>query len=53
MTTIAIIGLGYVGLPLALQFSRSGARGIGIDIAPAKVEKSKRCESYIKHIAAY
>ncbi|NLC81014.1 MAG: hypothetical protein GX748_07515, partial [Lentisphaerae bacterium] len=26
MTTIAIIGLGYVGLPLALQFCRSGAK---------------------------
>ncbi|NLG00332.1 MAG: hypothetical protein GX565_09295, partial [Lentisphaerae bacterium] len=32
MKTIAIIGLGYVGLPLALQFSRSGATVIGIDI---------------------
>ena len=30
MTTIAIIGLGYVGLPLALQFCRSGAKVVGI-----------------------
>jgi UDP-N-acetyl-D-glucosamine dehydrogenase len=50
MTTISIIGLGYVGLPLALQFCRSGAKVIGIDIDPAKVEKLKRGESYIKHI---
>jgi UDP-N-acetyl-D-glucosamine dehydrogenase len=50
MTTIAIIGLGYVGLPLALQFCRSGAKVVGIDIDPAKVDKLKRGESYIKHI---
>ena len=50
MTTISIIGLGYVGLPLALQFCRSGAKVIGIDIDPAKVAKLKRGESYIKHI---
>src|ERR1044072_8856622 len=33
---IAIIGLGYVGLPLALQFARTGSRVIGLDIDPAK-----------------
>ena len=36
VTNIAVIGLGYVGLPLALQFARSGARVIGIDIDPSK-----------------
>jgi UDP-N-acetyl-D-glucosamine dehydrogenase len=51
MTTIAIIGLGYVGLPLALQFCRSGAKVVGIDIDPAKVDKLRRGESYIKHIS--
>ena len=50
MTTIAIIGLGYVGLPLALQFCRSGAKVVGIDIDPAKVDKLKRGDSYIRHI---
>jgi UDP-N-acetyl-D-glucosamine dehydrogenase len=50
MKTIAIIGLGYVGLPLALQFSRSGAKVIGIDIDPAKIEALKQGRSYIKHI---
>ena len=50
MKTIAIIGLGYVGLPLALQFSRSGATVIGIDIDPAKVDALKQGRSYIKHI---
>ena len=35
---IAIIGLGYVGLPLSLQFARSGATVLGLDIDSAKVE---------------
>lgn len=50
MKTVAIIGLGYVGLPLALQFSRSGAKVIGIDIDTSKVEALKQGRSYIKHI---
>ena len=50
MKTIAIIGLGYVGLPLALQFCRSGAKVIGIDIDDAKVNALKQGHSYIKHI---
>ncbi len=52
MKTIAIVGLGYVGLPLALQYCRSGAKVIGIDIDPAKVEALKQGRSYIKHITA-
>jgi len=48
---IAIIGLGYVGLPLSLQFARSGARVLGLDIDPAKVEALNAGRSYIKHIA--
>ena len=35
---IAIIGLGYVGLPLSLQFARNGVTVVGIDIDPAKDE---------------
>lgn len=38
MNSIAIIGLGYVGLPLALQFARSGATVLGLDIDPAKIQ---------------
>ncbi len=48
---IAIVGLGYVGLPLALQFARSGATVIGLDIDPAKVTALTAGRSYIKHIA--
>ncbi len=51
MKKIGIVGLGYVGLPLALQFSRSGARVTGIDIDPAKVESLTAGRSYIKHIS--
>jgi UDP-N-acetyl-D-glucosamine dehydrogenase len=47
---IAIIGLGYVGLPLSLQFARSGVEVLGLDIDPAKVEAIHSSESYIKHI---
>ncbi len=49
---LAIVGLGYVGLPLALQFSRRGVRVLGLDTDPAKVDAINRNESYIKHIAA-
>jgi UDP-N-acetyl-D-glucosamine dehydrogenase len=49
--TIAVIGLGYVGLPLSLQFARSGARVIGLDIDSAKIEAINSGRTYIKHIA--
>lgn len=52
MKTIAIVGLGYVGLPLALQFCRSGAKVVGIDIDASKVAALKEGRSYIKHISA-
>lgn len=51
MKTIAIVGLGYVGLPLALQFSRSGAKVVGIDIDAVKVSALNENRSYIKHIS--
>jgi UDP-N-acetyl-D-glucosamine dehydrogenase len=47
---IAIVGLGYVGLPLSLQFARSGVAVLGLDIDRAKVEALNRGESYIEHI---
>ena len=46
----AVIGLGYVGLPLSLQFARSGVNILGLDIDPAKVEALNCGRSYIKHI---
>ncbi len=47
---VGVIGLGYVGLPLVRLFSLKGFRVIGFDIDPAKIEKLKRGESYIKSI---
>jgi UDP-N-acetyl-D-glucosamine dehydrogenase len=47
---IAIVGLGYVGLPLSLQFARSGVPVVGLDIDPAKVQSLLAGRSYIKHI---
>ena len=44
---IGIIGLGYVGLPLAVTFAKGGYRIHGIDIDKDRVEKIKRGESYI------
>lgn len=49
---IAVVGLGYVGLPLALQFARSGVRVLGLDIDPLKVEALNAGRSYIHHIPA-
>jgi UDP-N-acetyl-D-glucosamine dehydrogenase len=49
-TTIAIIGLGYVGLPLLLAYARKGFTSIGIDIDPAKPAALLGGRSYIKHI---
>lgn len=47
---VGIIGLGYVGLPLAQTFIRGGYRVLGFDIDPAKVALLQRGESYIGHI---
>jgi UDP-N-acetyl-D-glucosamine dehydrogenase len=49
---IAVIGLGYVGLPLSLQFARSGVTVLGLDIDSAKVDALNQGRSYIRHIAA-
>ena len=47
---VAVIGCGYVGLPLALRFAEAGHRVIGFDTDPAKVEKLNRGQTYIQHI---
>jgi len=49
-TNIAIVGLGYVGLPLSLQFARSGVTVLGLDVDAKKVELLNQKTSYIKHI---
>jgi UDP-N-acetyl-D-glucosamine dehydrogenase len=52
MQKIAIVGLGYVGLPLSLQFARSGLHVIGLDIDATKVDALNSGRSYIRHIEA-
>ncbi len=47
---VGIIGLGYVGLPLALTFCEKGYAVVGFDVDPKKVEALGRGESYIAHI---
>jgi UDP-N-acetyl-D-glucosamine dehydrogenase len=49
---IAIVGLGYVGLPLSLQFARSGVTVLGLDVDRTKVELLNSGRSYIKHITS-
>ncbi len=52
MQTIAIVGLGYVGLPLGLQFAKSGLKVIGLDTDAKKVTAINAGQSYIHHIAS-
>ena len=47
---VGVMGMGYVGLPLALLLARRGFRATGFDIDSAKVEKLQRGESYIGHM---
>ncbi len=49
---IAIIGLGYVGLPLGLHFAQAGADVLGFDIDTNKVRQLNAGQSYILHIPA-
>lgn len=47
---VGIIGMGYVGLPLALASVEKDFPVIGFDVDPSKVEKLNRGEGYIKHL---
>ncbi|MCG8449859.1 MAG: NAD(P)-binding domain-containing protein, partial [Pirellulales bacterium] len=47
---VAVVGLGYVGLPLVDAFVRAGIRAIGYDVDQQKIDKLNRGESYIGHI---
>jgi UDP-N-acetyl-D-glucosamine dehydrogenase len=50
MPTIGIIGLGYVGLPLAVAFGRAGCNVIAVDVDPRKVESIRAGRSYIEDV---
>lgn len=49
---IAVIGLGYVGLPLALSLAEGGHRVVGVDAQPDKVAAVNEGQSYIRDISA-
>ena len=49
---IGIVGLGYVGLPLAVEFAKSGFSVVGLDVHAGKVASINRGESYIGDVTS-
>lgn len=49
---VGIIGLGYVGLPLAVEFARGGLKVIGFDLDQSRVDSINRGKSYIPDVPA-
>ena len=47
---VGVVGMGYVGLPIALLFAQKGFETTGFDIDHAKIESLRQSSSYIKHI---
>jgi UDP-N-acetyl-D-glucosamine dehydrogenase len=50
--TVGVIGLGYVGLPLAVELAHAGYHVIGFDVIPEKVERVNAANSYIKDVSS-
>jgi len=48
--TIGVVGLGYVGLPLAVVLGEAGYQVIGLDVDPAKIKLLRDGKSYIEDI---
>ncbi len=49
---VAVIGLGYVGLPLAVAFARRGFRTVGIDLSRTRVRRANAGDSYIDDVSS-
>ena len=49
---VGVIGLGYVGLPLVVEFAAAGLEAVGFDIVADKVEAIKKGNSYIADVPA-
>ena len=47
---VGIVGLGYVGLPLAVEFAKAGFRVTGVDIDPSKVDALNQGRSYVQDV---
>jgi UDP-N-acetyl-D-glucosamine dehydrogenase len=48
---VGVVGLGYVGLPLALAFAQAGSHVVGLDSDPRRVEAIRAGESYVEDVA--
>ncbi len=48
---IGVVGLGYVGLPIAHAFSKAGCQVLGFDVDTAKIDALQRGERYLDHLA--
>ena len=48
--TVGVVGLGYVGLPLALEFAKSGVTTIGIDVDESKIKQLQQGKNYIQDL---
>jgi len=51
-TKAGVIGLGYVGLPLAIEFAKAGLTVVGVDLDTRKIEALSKGESYIGDVKA-
>ncbi len=49
---VGIVGLGYVGLPLAVAFAEAGSEVVGVDVNTHRVERLRRSESDIEDIGS-
>lgn len=49
---VGVVGLGYVGLPLALTYNEAGYTAVGFDVDAKKLDALQRGESYIRHVPA-
>lgn len=48
--TVGIVGMGYVGLPLAVAFAEAGCKVVAVEVDPRRVDALKRSESYVEDI---
>src|SRR5438132_12168645 len=50
MATVGVIGLGYVGLPLAVAFAREGCDVVAVDLDTRKIDAIAAAESYVEDV---
>jgi len=50
--SVGVIGLGYVGVPLAARAARAGFNVLGLDVSPERIERLNRGESYVADVSS-